>query len=70
MAIGRGSSLLRGEYYVRYYTLNKEKLRIKYLEKKQKKIDNDKLYEDFGGEEKYYRNKLIEAGMLSIILTN
>ena len=68
MAIGRGSSLLRGEYYVRYYTLNKEKLRIKYLEKKQKKLDNDKLYADFGGEQKYYRNKLIEAGMLSIIL--
>ena len=70
MGMGRGSSLLRGEYYTRYYTLNKEKLRRNYLEKKQKRIDNEKIYADYGGEEKYYRNKLIEAGMLSIILTN
>jgi|TARA_R100001129_G_scaffold181517_1_gene160908 hypothetical protein len=70
MGMGRGSSLLRGEYYNRYYTLNKEKLRRNYLEKKQKKIDNEKLYEAYGGEEKYYRDKLIEAGMIKIILTN
>ena len=49
MPMGRGSSLLRGEYYSKYYTLNKEKLRIKYLEKKQKKIDNEKLYEAYAG---------------------
>ena len=40
------------------------------MEKKQKKIDNEKLYEAYGGEEKYYRDKLIEAGMMKIIITN
>ena len=66
MGMGRGSSLLRGEYYLKYYILNKEKLRRNYLEKKQKKFDNEKLYEAYGGEEEYYKHVLLKMGFLKL----
>ncbi len=59
-------SLDKSNYYRTYYKIHKDKILNNYYDKKQKKIDNDKLYEDYGGEIAYYRQSLINSGFLII----
>lgn len=56
----------RGDYYRSYYYRTKELYRINYQEKKIKQRENEKLYEEYGGEEKFYKNELIRLGFLVI----
>ena len=56
----------RGDYYRSYYYRTKELYRINYQEKKERKRENDELYKEFGGEEKYYKNELVKLGFLVI----
>ena len=56
----------RIQYYYTYYDQRKHIYRIQYYEKKAKDKANEELYKPFGGERKYYLDKLVELGCLVI----
>ena len=43
-------------YYNNYYNLKKHIYKERYLEKKRREAENDKRYEDYGGEVEYIKN--------------
>ena len=59
-------SLDRGAYYRNYYQLKKELIRIRYIEKKEQKIREEEMYKPYGGIKNYYKNSLINSGLLII----
>ena len=56
----------RASYYRTYYQNNKDYIKNRYLEKKEKDKLNEDLYKPYGGETKYYRQALINCGFLVI----
>lgn len=53
-------------YYTNYYNLRKHLYQSRYYEKKEQEQRKEELYKDYGGERKYYLNKLKEMGFLII----
>ena len=53
-------------YYSNYYSLKKHLYKIRYYEKKEQEQREYELYKDFGGKEKFYKNSLIDMGILVI----
>ena len=47
-------------YYREYYNLKKHLYKVRYLEKKAQKIDEDVMFEPYGGMQKYYKDKMLE----------
>ena len=66
MGEGRGYSIIKHDYYYSYYQRNKQKISNYYYEQKDKRARNEAIYAEYGGEEKYYKNKLIQMGFLEI----
>ena len=60
----------RTEYYRQYYLKTKDRYRMYYYEKKQRRLENDGMYEEYGGEEQYYKDALIKSGLLGITKSN
>lgn len=52
--------MYKKEYYREYYEARKERCRDHYYEKKQKKIENEILFQEFGSEAEYYKIKYKE----------
>lgn len=59
-------SLDKSQYYKTYYINYRDKILTNYYEKKEQKLKNDKLYEGHGGEAEYYKQSLINSGILII----
>ena len=59
-------SLDKSNYYRNYYQMYRDKILNNYYEKTKKKVDNDKLYLNYGGEANYYKQSLIDLGILVI----
>lgn len=57
-------------YYSNYYSLKKHLYKIRYYEKKEQEQRDYELYKDFGGKEKFYKNSLIDMGILIIKSTD
>ena len=47
-------------YYKSYYSMRKHLYKIRYEEKKTEVKERNELYEPFGGEAKYYKDKILE----------
>ena len=50
----------RSEYYRKYYLNNKSRYRINYEDRKQRREELNKVYEEYGGEKAYYYNSLMK----------
>lgn len=48
------------EYYQEYYKRNKSRYKTYYIEKKQQKLQNQILFQSYGGEINYYKNQYIK----------
>jgi len=48
------------EYYQEYYKRNKSRYKSYYIEKKQQKLQNQILFQSYGGEINYYKNQYIK----------
>ena len=48
------------EYYQEYYKRNKSRYKTYYREKKQQKLQNQILFQSYGGEINYYKNQYIK----------
>ena len=66
MGYGCGISLDKTGYYIKYYQRNKIRIKMYYLEKKEKKLANERLYKDYSSEEEYYKHALIKMGFLKL----
>jgi len=53
-------------YYQRYYELKKHLYKERYKEQKRKKAWEEELYKNYGGEQNYYKQSLIDFGYLKI----
>lgn len=60
-------SVDRTQYYYNYYARTKDLRRYLYYQKKIQTQREEALYKPYGGEREYYRNRLIEMGVLQII---
>lgn len=49
--------MLKREYYREYYDRRKERCRDDYYNRKQKKLENEELYKNYGSESNYYKMK-------------
>lgn len=58
--------MYRHEYYAKYYNCKKHIYREKYYEKKKAEIEREQLFRPYGGEQNYYKNKLIEMGFIFV----
>jgi hypothetical protein len=47
-------------YYKEYYNTKKHLYKIRYEERKIQKRELEELFKPFGGEEKYYKDKILE----------
>ena len=61
-----GCSYPRHEYYRKYYWNNKERYKMSYNDRKQRREELNEIYEEHGGEKEYYKKSLIESGFLII----
>ena len=59
-----GCSYPRNEYYRKYYWNHKERYKMSYEDRKQRREELNEIYEEYGGEKAYYRKKLLEWGMI------
>lgn len=48
------------EYYQEYYKRNKSRYKTYYIKKKQQKLQNQILFQSYGGEINYYKNQYIK----------
>tara|TARA_R110002050_G_scaffold77949_1_gene166423 strand:+ start:515 stop:757 length:243 start_codon:yes stop_codon:yes gene_type:complete len=55
-----GCSYPRHEYYRKYYWLHKERYKLACEDRKQRKEELNKLYEEYGGEKAYHYNSLMK----------
>ncbi len=53
-------------YYSNYYNLRKHLYKIRYYERKEEKKRNYELYKKYDGEKVYYKQSLIDMGVLII----
>ena len=53
-------------YYSNYYNLRKHLYKMRYYEKKDQEQRENELYKDYGGKEKFYKNSLVDMGILVI----
>lgn len=70
MAHPSGCSYPRHEYYRKYYWLHKERYKLAYEDRKHRREELNKIYEEYDGERNYYRNSLLNSGFLIIKKTD
>ena len=61
-----GCSYPRNEYYRKYYWNHKERYKMDYEDRKQRREKLNEVYEPYGGEKEFYRKSLLESGFLII----
>ena len=54
------SDLARTKYHRDYYYKTKDKVKYRYYEKKERKLEATRIYEPYGGEKAYYKMKMLQ----------